>query len=235
MKKLIIAIALPVLLAGCSSNCIEDSGKSTDFGSVVKHFDEIKVEGIIKLVLKQDSSYSIMIRADSAILKHIRADVNGRELSLRLEDGKYCGSDSIVVYAGIGELRKLDTDGAVKVEGEGRIYANDLNLELTGTSDVNLDLSVSKLTTKIDGIGTLRLSGQAGMHDLSTKGTAKVEAFNFISGVYDINVDGIGKANINVLNELKVKTSGSSEVYYKGNPNQVDEKKSGAAKLEKVN
>jgi hypothetical protein len=38
-----------------------------------------------------------------------------------------------------------------------------------------------------------------------------------------------------VLNELTVKTEGASEVYYKGNPKEVNEKKSGAAKLEKVN
>jgi len=38
-----------------------------------------------------------------------------------------------------------------------------------------------------------------------------------------------------VLNELKVRTDGSSEIYYKGNPKKIDEKKSGATKLEKVN
>ena len=236
MRKLIFtALALPALLAGCASECIEDSGNNIYIESTVKNFDEIEVEGAVKLVLKQDSTYSIRIQADSNIMKHITADVSGRTLKVKMKDGKYCGTDSIVVYAGIGELRKVNTDGAVKLVGDGRIYANDVELKFTGTSDVDLDLSVSKLTTKIDGSGVLKLNGQAGIHDIDTKGTAKVEAFGFISGIYDIDIDGIGKANINVLNDLKVKTSGSSEVYYKGNPKKVDEKKSGAAKLEKVN
>ncbi|MNY29344.1 hypothetical protein D3C86_1633800 [compost metagenome] len=101
-------------------------------------------------------------------------------------------------------------------------------------TDVTMDINAGKLTTKVDGVGKLTLTGQAGVHDLKIKGTAKVDAFDFIVGIYNIDTDGTGKANINVLNELKVKTSGSSEIYYKGNPKKVDEKKSGATKLEKV-
>lgn len=234
-KTLIIALGLPVLLAGCTSKCIEDSGNKIHMESVVKNFDQIKVDGAIKLVLKQDSSYSIRIEADSNIMKHIIADVSGKELKVKLDGSKYCGSDSIVVYAGIGELKKMTADGAVKVVGDGRIYGKDVDFKFTGTSDVTLDLSVAKLSTKIDGKGLLTLTGQTGIHDLDTKGTVKINAFDFVAGVYDIDVDGIGKANINVLNDLKVRTSGSSEIYYKGNPRKVDEKKSGATRLEKVN
>lgn len=236
MRKIIaIVFAIPVLLAGCSSECIQDSGKHIIKDVVVKNFDQIKITGAIKLVVKQDSSYAVKIDADSNIIKMVRADVSSGELRVKLEDGMYCGTDSVVVYAGIGELKKLNTIGAVKVVGDGRIYAADVDLKLEGTSDVALDLSASKLTTTIDGIGKLALTGQTGVHNLTTKGKSSVNAFDFVAGIYDINIDGTGKANINVLNDLKIKTSGSSEVYYKGNPKNVDEKKSGATKLEKVN
>ncbi len=236
MRKIVaIALAIPVLLAGCSTECIQDSGKHVVKDAVVKNFDQIKITGAIKLVMTQDSSYSVKIEADSNIINMVRTDVSSGELRVKLEDGMYCGSDSVVVRAGIGELKKLNTVGSVKVVGEGRIYATDVDLKLEGTSDVTLDLSASKLTTKIDGIGKLALTGQAGVHNLTTKGTASVHAFDFVAGIYDITIDGMGKANINVLNDLKIKTSGTSEVYYKGNPKNVDEKKSGATKLEKVN
>lgn len=236
MRKIIaIALAIPVLLAGCSTDCIQDSGKHVLTGTVEKPFDQIKVTGAIKLVMTQDSSYTIKIKADSNIVNLVRTEVSSGELRVKLDDGIYCGSDSVVVYTGIGELKKLNTVGSVEVVGNGRIYATDVDLKLEGTSDVTLDLSASKLTTKIDGIGKLTLTGQTGVHNLTTKGTATVDAFDFISGIYDINIEGMGKANINVLNDLKIKTSGTSEVYYKGNPKNVDEKKSGATKLEKVN
>lgn len=236
MKNIsLIALFIPVLLAGCDRKCIEDSGIPVSRAQKVMSFDQIKVDGAIKLILTQDSSYVVQVDADSNIIAYVKADVSGSELKIKLDNDKYCGTDSIVVRAGIGELKELELDGAVKVVGEGHIYANDVNLSFSGTSDVRMALNAAKVTTKIDGVGKLALTGQAGVHDLKIKGTAKIEAFDFIVGVYNIETDGTGKANINVLNELKVKTSGSSEIYYKGNPKKVDEKKTGATKLEKVN
>lgn len=236
MKNIfLIALFIPVLMAGCDNKCIEDSGIPVSRAQKVKSFDKINVDGAIKLILTQDSSYVVQVDADSNVINYVKADVSGSELKLKLDNDKYCGTDSIVVRAGIGELKKLSLAGAVKVVGEGHIYANDVDFSFSGASDVTMNLNAGKLTTRIDGVGKLALTGQAGVHDVKIKGTAKVDAFDFIVGVYNIETDGTGKANINVLNELKVKTSGSSEIYYKGNPRKVDEKKTGATKLEKVN
>jgi hypothetical protein len=236
MKKLLaIILFFPVLLAGCSSGCIEDSGIRIAKATVVKPFDKIAIEGAIKVILKQDSTYAIKIEADSSVMGEIKADVSGSELTLKLKEGSYCGSDSVVVYAGIGELKELSGSGAVNVRTQGVVNGKDLTMNFAGATDVSLDLSVANLTTSMDGVGKLNLSGQAGTHKLTTTGSSETTAYNFITGLYDIHITGSGKASINVLNELKVNTDGSSEVYYKGNPKKVDEKKSGAAKLEKVN
>jgi hypothetical protein len=236
MKRIaFIALLIPVLFAGCEHKCIEDAGQQVSRTLSVKDFDQIKVEGAIQLVMVQDSSYKIQIDADSNIINYVKADVSGSELKLKLEDAKYCGTDSIVIRVGIGELKALKLDGTVKAVGEGRIYADDLALSFSGTTDVKMELSAGKVVTRVDGVAKIALNGQAGVHDLKIRGTAKIDAFDFTVGVYDIDTEGTGKANINVLNELKVKTSGSSEIYYKGNPKKVEEKKSGATKLEKVN
>ena len=236
MKKgSIVALFVALLFAGCENKCIEDSGNSISRSVTVKNFDKISVDGAIKLILMQDSSYKVQVDADSNIIAYVKADVSGSELKLKLDYDKYCGTDSIVVRAGIGELKQLELDGAVKVVGEGRIYAGDVKFNFSGSSDVSLDLSAARVTTEVDGVGKLALLGQACIHELKIKGIANVNAFDFIVGVYHIETNGKGKANINVLNELKVRTSGSSEIYYKGNPKKVDEKKSGATKLEKVN
>lgn len=230
-----IILFIPVLLAGCSSACIEDSGIRIAKGSVVKPFDKINIEGAIKVVLKQDSTYAIKIEADSNIIEQVKAEVSGSKLSLKLKKESYCGTDSIVIYAGIGELKEIEGAGAVNVRTDGLINGKDLTMNFAGASDVALNLSVANLTTKMDGVGKLNLSGQTGTHKLTTTGSSETTAYNFIAGLYDIHITGTGKASINVLNELKVRTDGSSEIYYKGNPKKIDEKKSGATKLEKVN
>lgn len=236
MKKLaIIACLLPFLFTGCNTDCIEDSGHHIEKNTVVKPFDKISVAGSIILILRQDSSYAVRVATDSNLMKYVKVDVDGTQLSIKVKEEAYCGKDSIVVEAGIGALKELKGDGAIKVSGKERIYASDLKLSMAGSSEVTMDLSAGNLSTNLDGTGKLKLTGQTGSHTLTATGIANVEAFNFISGLYKISVTGTAKANINVLNELDVSTEGSSEISYKGNPAKVNEKKSGAAVLKKVN
>ncbi|HMI05214.1 MAG TPA: head GIN domain-containing protein [Pedobacter sp.] len=236
MKKLsIIACLLPFLFTGCNTDCIEDSGNHIEKNTVVKPFDKISVAGSIILILRQDSSYAVRIATDSNLMKYVKVDVSGAQLNIKVKEEAYCGKDSIVVEAGIGALKELKGDGSLKVSGKERIYAGDLKLSMAGSSEVTLDLTAGNLSTNIDGTGTFKLTGQTGSHTLMVTGIADVDAFNFVSGVYKINVTGTAKANINVLNELSVNTEGSSEISYKGNPAKVNEKKSGAAVLKKVN
>lgn len=235
MKKLlIITLMAGLFFPACSNKCVEDLGTQSSTEIALKVYDEIDVQGAIKLVLVQDSTYRIRIQADSNMLKHVKADVNSGKLKLKI-NRDYCGSDSVVIRAGIGELKKLTTAGAVQVTGEGKVNTGDLNLILAGNTNLSLELNAARVTTRIDGIAEVNLMGQAGAHQLDTKGNVKINAFDFVVGVYDIDIDGVGKANINVLNTLKTETSGSSEIYYRGNPKKVDEKKSGAATLQKVN
>jgi hypothetical protein len=234
MKKLlIIAILLPLFFA-CKTDCIEDSGNHIQHSSTVKPFDKIEVSGGMILVLKQDSSYGIKVATDSNLIQQVKVDVGGSKLTVKMKDGQYCGKDSVVIEAGIGQLKELNVAGSVKVRTDGRIYTDQLKLNASGSSDITLDLNAASLSSALDGVTTLRLSGQAGVHSFNVQGNADIKAFDFTAGTYNIGIAGSAKADINVLNELNVKTEGSSEIHYKGNPQKVNEQKSGAAKLEKV-
>ncbi|HKG08652.1 MAG TPA: head GIN domain-containing protein [Pedobacter sp.] len=236
MKKLfLISCLIPVLLSACNSKCIEDSGIHKEHNTTVKNFDKIEVSGAIKLILRQDSSYAVKVATDSALMDYVKIEVSNSRLIVKLKEVSYCGKDSVVVEAGIGRLRELTASGAISTSAIGSVFADDLKLSLSGTSDLRMDLKAASLVTNLDGISKLNLSGQTGTHQLNIQGNADVEAFNFTVGIYKIQVTGNAKAKINVLNELDIKTEGASEIFYKGNPKKINEKKSGAATLEKVN
>lgn len=233
--KLNLVFALAMIVSGCSNKCIEDAGNHVVKDITVTPFNEIEVDGPVKLILRQDSSFKISISADSNIVDQIKASVSGETFKVEMDPMKYCGTDSIIIHAGIGALTELKATGASKIYSEGALHVGDIDLELTGTTETNLNIYAGKLKTKSDGAARLTLSGQAGLHELNTKGVLELNAFDFVVAQYDINIEGTGKSNINVLNDLKVKTSGASSIFYKGNPKNVSDKKSGTSKLEKVN
>jgi hypothetical protein len=230
-----LTLTASALLSSCSTKCIEDSGKHLNKDVKVEPFDEIEISGPIKLVLRQDSSFAINISADSNIVDEIKPDVSGHTFKLKLDPMRYCGTDSIIIRAGIGALKVIKADGSSKVYSEGKLNLADLDLDLTGSPDLNLNINAANLKTKVGGAAKLTLTGQAGSHKVESKGVLNLDAFNFVVGLYDVDMEGTGKSNINVLNDLKVNTSGATAIYYKGSPKNVSEKKSGTAKLEKVN
>jgi len=234
-RKALYLIALPLVFTACKTKCVEDLGIHAVRSTTVKPYDEIKLSGPIKLILRQDSSFGVNVEADSSVIALVKTDVSGHELTVKLDDGKYCGKDSIIVSAGIGDLKKLTSSGAAKVYTSSAIHVNQLDLKLDGASKVNMDLVAGKLITSTEGSAQINLSGQAGSHTLKSKGTIELNAFSFITGVYDLNIDGVGKLKVNVLNDLNIKTSGAAEIQYKGSPKNIKEKQSGTYKLEKVN
>ncbi|TDO24113.1 GIN domain-containing protein [Pedobacter duraquae] len=228
-------LILAIAFAGCKSKCIEDSGKHIEKKIVAKNFDKISLTGPIKLVIHQDSSYAITVSADSNVVDAIETKVSGSELTVKLDADKYCGTDSIVVHAGIGPLTQLKVKGASTIVSTGVLKLGDLKLEFSGTISANLNLQAGKVSTVSEGVTDLKLTGQAGQHELNSKGTITLGAQDFTVGIYKLNIEGLGNSKINVLNELYVETSGASEIYYRGNPKTIKENKKGAAKLEKVN
>jgi len=233
--KLTLILVAAISFAGCSTKCIEDSGNHIVKDLTVTPFDEIEITGPVKLVLRQDSSFKISLSADSSIIDKIKTSVSGDKFKVSLDPMQYCGTDSIVIHAGIGALTEIRAAGASKVYSEGALHVGDIAMELSGATELNLNLFAGKVKTNSDGAARLTLSGQAGTHDLNSNGVLELNAFDFVVAEYDIDIQGTGKSNINVLNDLDVKSTGSSAIYYKGNPKKVSDKKSGTSKLEKVN
>lgn len=236
MKKLFfIVFAFPVFLMACKSKCIEDSGVRTVHEQIVKSFDKVEIAGPIKLILRQDSSYKVQISADSNLVDHITAKVSGGTLKLELDTADYCGKDSIIIRAGFKDLKSLKAKSPSEISNTGKLNLQDVKFILNGSTALDLNINAGKVVTEIDGTSKIRLAGQAGTHQFKSNGAIDLEAFDFTVGIYNLDIKGVGKANINVLNDLTVKTSGTTTISYKGNPKNVKEDKSGANHLKKVN
>jgi len=228
-------LILAVAFTACKNKCIEDSGKHIEKKIVAKNFDKISLSGAVKLVLNQDSSYAITVSADSNVIDEIETKVSGSELTVKLDEDKYCGTDSVVVHVGIGLLTQLTAKDGSALISEGLLKLGDLKLDFTGAVVASLNVQAGKITTTSEGASTLKLTGQAGQHDVISKGTITLNAPDFTVGIYKLDIKGAGKSKINVLNELYVETAGASEITYRGNPKTVKENKKGVGKLEKVN
>lgn len=232
ITTLIAGIA--IMLSSCDSRCINGSGEQVTETRKVNDFSKIEISGgyIIKLV--QDSSMSLTVTADDNIQQYVKTEVNGDKL--HISNKNICtNSGEVIVIVGVRNLEELKASGAVDVSSNGKITTGDLSISLSGSTKVALDINAARLSTHASGSSEINLKGQASEHDLELSGSSNVNAFDLVTGVYNISTSGSSDCSINVLQELNVHSSGSSSIKYRGNPSSVNNDKSGSSSVEKVN
>ncbi len=235
MRKLsLLIIALPLMIAGCKTECVQDAGIRVERIENFKSFDEIEVKGPIKVILQQDSGAKIRIAADTSVVDLVKADVSSGKLKLKLDPERYCGQDSVLVYTSFKMLKAIKLENGSSIAASALINVRDLTFILDGNTKVDLNLSAAVVTTNIDGAADINLKGQAAAHDIKSQGVLNLDATDFVVAKYKINTEGVGKSNINVLDDLNIETSGTSEIFYKGSPKNISKKKTGTAKLERL-
>ena len=238
MKKTSLAIAIVAcaslsILSSCQFACVHGSGKTATEQRKANDFKKIEISGAFKIHLKQDSSSVISITGDDNLLKYISTSVDGDKLTIKLKKTT-CFDDSLVVNVGIRNLNEIKSSGAVEVSSTGKIVTNDLAIHLSGASKVNLDVNAANVSSEGSGVSELNLKGQAASHHVDFSGVGKINAFDFVVGDYTINTSGASHCKINVLKTLNVHSSGASDIQYKGSPSTVNNDKSGASHLQKV-
>ncbi|MDB5007162.1 MAG: hypothetical protein JWP45_1555 [Mucilaginibacter sp.] len=239
MKR--IQITILALIAGislfgfssCMINCVHGSGQEQSEDRKVGDFKRMTISGGFKVVLKQDSSMAIKITADDNLLKYIKTEVSGDRLRI-FSKRSLCNTGEIIVNVGVRNLDEVKASGAVEVESDGKITAQDLRFKLSGATKITMDLNAAHVTTSGSGATEVYLKGQATSHDIDLSGSGTVHAFYFLVGNCTISTSGIGHSEVNVLNTLNIHSSGASNVKYRGNPSITNDK-SGASSVEKVN
>jgi len=121
------------------------------------------------------------------------------------------------------ELRSIKLSGACSVEATG-FSGDDLEIDLSGASDADLDVDFDEITLELTGTSDLVISGSTDELRADMSGTTSLSALSLEARSGDIETSGIASAKVFVTDDLVVSASGASDVRYKGSPRlDVDE------------
>lgn len=232
----ILAIAasfVMLAISACSFSCKKGSGRLATETRRVNDFSKIDISGGYKVIIKQDTAATLSITADDNLMKYIKTDVSGDELRVH-SSHSICSSGNFVLNITIKNLSAIKTSGAVDIASNGKITTKDIELNLSGASKVTMNLNADNVSTRGNGMTELNLTGQASSHNVELAGSGQLNALDFVVAKYRIETRGASHCKINVLNQLDVNSSGASDVEYRGNPASVNDNKSGASLLKKI-
>ncbi len=230
LSVLFAVFALP----SCNIVCQKGSGRQIVEKRNVGIFSKLDIAGDYKVIIKQDTSASVTITADDNLMKYIKTNLSGDKLTIHTSKN-VCSSGQFILNISLRDLSVIKASGSIDVVSNGKLTTQDIELQLSGSTKVTLDLNAKNLTTRSSGSTELNLTGQATSHAIETSGSSQLNALNFVVSKYQISTSGSSECKINVLNDLSVNSSGSSDVQYRGNPSNINNNKSGSSSLNKIN
>lgn len=179
-------------------------------------FHGIEADGIYEIRLVSAARDSVCVRADSALLPYLEVEEKNGILHFGFKEAVRLGQQNArvvaeVFYAGVG-MNALRASGASKIRIENELHASNLEVRLTGASNLEGRIKVHE-NLKIFMSGASSYRG-----DCMVNGQAKLKIAG--ASVYEGNFTVAGKANIELA---------ASNIIWSGFVEKADMQLSGAS------
>ncbi|MFN5237251.1 MAG: GIN domain-containing protein [Bacteroidota bacterium] len=205
--------------------------------AVREDFTRLKISSALKVWITQGDNCDVRIETEEGAdcSRLVDIDQSGETLELALKSGRFKLIDlhTINVYITIRELKELEVSGAVDVRSKNKLLCQQLNMDLSGAVKTQLDLSAGDVTVECSGAVKLELQGECKSLDIDMSGATKVLATDMSVDVCHVETSGAGSIDVNVIRELRVDSSGASSVTYRGDPEVLKIRTSGASDVRK--
>lgn len=158
--------------------------------------------------------------------------------SLRVSDENhtFTGNNTLVKIQGSARIHNLNIDTeklTVECSGSGSVTLNSHSQELyaqtsgSGRSALNCQVA-DYAKVSVAGSGGINIKGEAARAELSAAGSGSLRGEEFKVKTATVRSTGSGGIRIWVEDSITGSASGSGSVRYKGNPSQMDVRKSGS-------
>lgn len=245
MKALTTFIAIALLAFSTTACSQQHTYRSGGFGSKTvkasKNYvtKDIKVNNFTKLSVAGSPDVTYTQKSGKPTVEVYTSDNIVDLLDIRVKDNTlYIGfkKNVSVSYNKLEVRVSAEKLNGIAVAGSGDINSsditcNDLQVSVAGSGDMKLNNVTANFTkASVAGSGTAILSGSTQEAEYSVAGSGDLFASDFVAKKASASVAGSGDIKCHATDFLKVRTSGSGSVGYKGNP-ELDYPKKGLYKL----
>ena len=198
----------------------------------VPNFNQLNAGGSWDVILKKGDQNEVRLEAKDLNLEKVITEVKGGILNIQLEKGNYRNVD-LEVTVTYQELEAVHSSGSGNLKSMDPLVADELKLSLSGSGNASFNrVTADKLDLTMTGSGDLIIrEGSVGEATLKQSGSGNLKAVDLEAEDVQVQKSGSGNATLTVGRTLSVRSSGSGNVEYKGNPSLNDIKISGSGRV----
>lgn len=235
--RLFLFTAFVCLWTNCGTasnfvNCTEGSGKIITENRTVEAFDSVRIAGSANVFVAQGSTPSLRVEADDNIMEKVRTSIDGNTLVVETDGGCF-KNVKLNIYATMNDIKRLEITGSGAIETKSAIKTDALDVVITGSGDAKLNVTAKTVNTELKGSGDIIFYGKADTLNINKSGSGNISATNFLAQKSFVTSSGAGDCEVNAVEQLDLKNSGSGDIYYTSNPPQLSVSNTGSGKISK--
>lgn len=217
MKRVIFTILLAFLFQSLWGL------KSQDKVYKVGVFSKVAIAGGFNINISQSHQAALSINGKDDILQRIRVSVKDGLLLIEMTKQfdrrwRIKQDDVPTINLSIVKLAELQINGYATLRSNNQLKVDNIDVNLTGSNKIDLDLSCNRLTLESSGASYIRLKGSGKSFDLTMSGAGIFDGFDYTTSSSNIAINGTGKARVHSQDIIKGHIYGLGALYYKGTP-----------------
>jgi len=200
----------------------------------VKSFNAIKTGGSWNVILEKGNKEQVRLESKNFDLSKVITEVKDNTLNIGLEKGNH-KNVHLTVYITYRELNSIKSGGSGGIKSNSDIVADKLEVNMSGSGDGRFqNIQAEKLIVSLSGSGNIDIAGgSVGSLTVKQNGSGNFRGLDLRAQEADVNKSGSGNTSLTATKALAVRSSGSGNVEYRGNPEQSDVHFSGSGKAVK--
>ncbi|WCO03041.1 head GIN domain-containing protein [Psychroserpens ponticola] len=236
MKKsiLLTAFLFCITFSYAGGRKINGNGTMTTITRTTSDYDGIACAGSFDYILVAGTEGKITMEGEENLLQYIITEVRDNKLVIKTENHinlRSSNNKSIKITIPFKDINKVSLAGSGDLWNEDLITSTNLDVALSGSGDVILNIKATNTEAKVAGSGDLTLKGSTNKLEAKVAGSGDFHGFDLQSNHTVVAVAGSGDAEVVSNESLKARVAGSGDIEYRGHPKTEDTKVAGSGSI----
>lgn len=200
----------------------------------VGSFNGIRTGGSWNVILEKGDREEVRLESKKFDLSKVITEVKDNSLNIGLEKGNH-KNVNFTVYVTYRELESIKSGGSGSIKSNSDIIADNLEIYMSGSGDGRFqNIKADKLLVSMSGSGNIDVEGGSIGHlTIKQSGSGDFRGLDLQAEDAEVNKNGSGNTSLTATKALSVRSSGSGNVEYRGNPEHSDVRFSGSGRVAK--
>lgn len=238
MKKfitLVLALSMVAITNAQWGKRVKGNGNIVTIERSVGDYDAVALAGWFDVELVDGNEGELTLKGESNLLEYIKTEVKNGKLIVKVEKGVNLKPSNW--NAGIYITVPVETINSVTLSGSGDIVSkttlksDNFNTRISGSGDITLAIEAQSVEATLSGSGDINLEGKTTNLDIQVSGSGDIKAYQLEAEFATVQVSGSADVKVTVNQSIDARVSGSGDISYRGNPEKVKSKSSGAGDI----